>query len=125
MEKKFNLRYTELLAYKKAFELAVDIFEVSKSFPKEERYSLTDQIRRASRSVCANIAEGYRKRRYPKHFISKLSDSDAENAEVQVWTQFAYRFGYIPVGQHDTWLENSVEVGSLLGYMMDNPGKFK
>lgn len=124
MEKKFNLKYTELLAYKKAFELAVDIFEVSKSFPKEERYSLTDQIRRASRSVCANIAEGYRKRRYPKHFISKLSDSDAENAEVQVWTQFAYRFGYIPVVQHDTWLGNSIEVGSLLGYMMEHPGRF-
>lgn len=125
MEKRYNLKYTELLAYKKAFELAVDIFEVSKSFPKEERYSLTDQIRRASRSVCANIAEGYRKRRYPRHFISKLSDSDAENAEVQVWTQFAYRFDYIPVVRHDAWLENSVEVGSLLGYMMEHPEKFK
>jgi four helix bundle protein len=125
MAKRHNLKYTELLAYKKAFELAVDIFEVSKSFPKEERYSLTDQIRRASRSVCANIAEGYRKRRYPKHFISKLSDSDAENAEVQVWTQFAYRFDYIPVVRHDAWLENSIEVGSLLGYMMEHPGKFK
>ena len=125
MEKRFNLRYTELLAYKKAFELAVDIFEVSKSFPKEERYSLTDQIRRASRSVCANIAEGYRKRRYPKHFISKLSDSDAENAEVQVWTQFAFRFHYIKAAKQEDWLERSIEVGSLIGYMMEHPGKFK
>ena len=77
--------YQDLLAYKKGFEIAMEIFEVSKSFPKEETYSLTDQIRRSSRSVCANIAESYRKRVYPKHFHSKLTDSDAENSETQTW----------------------------------------
>jgi four helix bundle protein len=74
--------FRSLLAYKKGFELAMDIFESTKSFPKEETYSLTDQIRRSSRSVCINISEGYRKRRYSKHFISKLSDADAENSET-------------------------------------------
>lgn len=76
--------FRELLAYKKSFELAMDIFEITKTFPKEETYSLTDQIRRSSRSISANIAESYRKRQYPKHFISKLSDSDSENAETQI-----------------------------------------
>ena len=74
--------FKKLLAYQKAYELAMVIFEISKSFPKEETYSLTDQIRRSSRSVCANISESYRKRRYPKHFISKLTDSDGENSET-------------------------------------------
>jgi four helix bundle protein len=74
--------FKKLLAYKKSFELAMNIFEMSKSFPKEETYSLTDQIRRSSRSVSANIAESYRKRRYPKHFISKLTDADGENSET-------------------------------------------
>ncbi|WP_425358412.1 four helix bundle protein [Aequorivita sublithincola] len=69
----------------------MNIFEISKTFPKEEIYSLTDQIRRASRSVSANIAESYRKRIYPKHYASKLSDSDAENSEKEVWLEYAWR----------------------------------
>ena len=73
----------------------MSIFEITKSFPKEEKYSLTDQIRRSSRSVCANIAESSRKRVYPKHFISKLTDSDAENAETQSWLEFAFACQYI------------------------------
>lgn len=77
------MKFQDLLAYKKSFKLAMDIFEISKRFPKEERYSLTGQIRRFSRSVCANISESYAKRRYPKHFISKLTDSDGENLETQ------------------------------------------
>jgi four helix bundle protein len=77
---KKNMRFQDLLAYKKSFELAMDIYSISKSFPSEEKYSLTDQIRRSSRSVSANIAEATRKRRYEKHFVSKLTDSDAENA---------------------------------------------
>ena len=89
------MRFQDLLAYKKGFEVAMEIFEVSKSFPKEETYSLTDQIRRSSRSVCANIAESYRKRVYPKHFHSKLTDSDAENSETQTWLEFAYACKYI------------------------------
>jgi four helix bundle protein len=79
------MRFQDLLAYKKSFTLAMRIFEISKSFPKEERYSLTDQIRRSSRSVSANIAESYAKRLYPEYFINKLTDSDAENLETQMW----------------------------------------
>lgn len=86
--------FKSLLAYEKEFILAD---EISKSFPKEETYSLTDQIRRSSRAVCANIAEAYRKRRDEKHFISKLTDADAENSETQTWLQFACACGYIPV----------------------------
>jgi len=77
--------FRELKAYQKAFELSMEIFNLSKSFPTDEKYSLTDQTRRSSRSVNANIAEAYRKRRYVNHFISKLTDSDAENSETNVW----------------------------------------
>ena len=87
--------FRELLAYQKSFRLAMEIFNVSKSFPSDEKYSLTDQIRRSSRSVCANIAEAYRKRRYTNHFISKLTDNDAENSETNVWLEFAYTSEYI------------------------------
>lgn len=88
--------HRDLDVYKKAFDNAMHIFELSKSFPKEERYSLTDQIRRSSRSVCANLAEAWRKRRYEKAFISKLSDSESELAETQVWIEFAVKRNYIP-----------------------------
>ena len=87
--------HRELNVYTLSFKLAVEIFNLTKSFPKEEMYSLSDQIRRSSRSVCANIAEGFRKRRYPKHFVSKLSDSESEAAETQVWLEFSLEFGYI------------------------------
>ena len=80
--------FRELIAYQKSFELAMEIFEISKQFPTEEKFSLTDQIRRSSRSVSANIAKAYRKRRYVNHFISKLTDSDAENSETNVWLEF-------------------------------------
>ena len=83
------MRFPDLLAYQKSFTLAMKLFQITKLFPKEEMYSLTDQIRRSSRSVPANIAEAYRKREYPKHFHSKLTDSDAENSETQVWLEFA------------------------------------
>jgi four helix bundle protein len=78
-----------------AFEVAMSLFEVSKSFPTEERYSLTDQIRRSSRSVCANLAEAWRKRRYEGAFLAKLSDAEAEAAETQVWLEFAVKSGYL------------------------------
>ena len=87
--------FKKLISYQKSFDLAMSIFEVSKSFPKEETYSLTDQIRRSSRSVCANISEAYRKRRYPKHFISKLTDADGENSETNTWLDFALACYYI------------------------------
>lgn len=88
-------RHSELDVYKRAFAAAMRLFELSKSFPKEERYSLADQVRRSSRSVCANLAEGWRKRRYEAHFKSKLSDSEAEAGETQVWVQFAVECGYL------------------------------
>jgi four helix bundle protein len=84
-----------LEVYQRAFEAAMRIFELSKAFPREETYALTDQIRRSSRSVCANVAEAWRKRRYPKAFISKLSDAEGEAAETQTWIEFAVRCGYI------------------------------
>ena len=87
--------HRELEVYKLAFKCAMEIFQISKSFPKEEKYSLTDQIRRSSRSVCANISEAFRKRRYPKSFIAKLVDSEGEAAESQTWLQFASECKYM------------------------------
>ena len=87
--------FRELEVYQVAFERAMEIFELSKSFPAEEKYSLTDQIRRCSRSVCSNIAEGWRKRRYRAHFVSKLTDAESEAEETRVWLQFASRCGYL------------------------------
>ena len=118
------MRYQDLLAYKKGFEVAMEVFDISKSFPKEETYSLTDQIRRSSRSVCANIAEAYRKREYPKHFHSKLTDSDAENSETQTWLEFALACKYINEETFNKLTERNSEVGKLINYMLLNPGKF-
>ena len=87
--------HTDLQIYQKAFDAAMRIFELSKSFPKEETYSLTDQMRRSSRSVCANLAEGWRKRRYEAMFISKLADAEGEAAETQVWLEFAVKCEYL------------------------------
>lgn len=87
--------HTELEVYQLAMDAAMRVFEASKAFPREETYSLTDQIRRSSRSVCANMAEAWRKRRYPAAFVSKLSDSEAEAAETQVWLQFAVKCNYL------------------------------
>lgn len=118
------MRFQDLLAYKKSFALAMKIFEVSKSFPKEEKYSLTDQVRRSSRSVSANISESYRKRKYPKHFISKLTDSDAENSETQTWLEFALACKYINQETFEDMFMDSEEVGKLINYMINNPNKF-
>ncbi|RZM82217.1 four helix bundle protein [Leptolyngbya iicbica] len=87
--------HEELEVYQLAFEMAMQLFQVSKRFPVEERYSLTDQMRRSSRSVCANLAEAWRKRRYRAAFIAKLSDSEAEAAETQTWINFAVKCGYL------------------------------
>jgi len=88
-------RHRDLEVYRKAMDGAMEIFELTRSFPKEETYSLTDQIRRSSRSVCANLAEAWRKRRYEKAFASKLNDVEGEAAETQVWLEFAVKCGYI------------------------------
>jgi len=118
------MKFQDLLAYKKSIDLVMNIFEISKKFPKEEVYSLTDQVRRSSRSVTANLAEAYRKRPYPKHFRSKLTDCDAENAETQVWIEFAYRCNYINENLYQELLNQSEEVGKLINYMILNPHKF-
>jgi len=88
--------HRDLEVYRRAFEAAMRIFELSKTFPKEETYSLTDQIRRSSRAVCANLAEAWRKRRYEKAFVSKLSDAESEAGETQVWLEFAVKCSYLP-----------------------------
>jgi len=117
--------YRELKAYKIAFKLAMEIFEITKSFPKVERYALIDQIRRSSRSVCANFAEGYRKRLYPRHFIAKLSDASMENSETQVWVDFALACNYINKEIHQKLSNDNAEIGKLLGYMIKNSEKFR
>ena len=117
--------HRDLKVYQLAYKLAMEIFNESKAFPKEERYSLTDQIRRSSRSVATNIAEAFRKRRYPNMFINKLSDSDAEASETQVWLDFSLDCRYLPHKHHKQLTEGYEEVGRMLGSMMANPEKFK
>lgn len=117
--------FKDLLAYQKSFELAMEIFHLSKNFPAEEKYSLTDQIRRASRSVCSNLAESYRKRQYEAHFISKVSDADMENSETQVWMDFSHECNYISKETHNKLIEKSEEVGRLLNHMIANPEKYR
>ena len=116
--------FRNLIVYKKAFSLAMDIFELIKSYPKEEKYGLISQIRNSSRSVCSNIGEGYRKRQYPAHFISKISDADMENTEIQVWLDFSLACKYITEEIHQSYNERSEEVGKLLNDMIRNPEKY-
>ena len=104
-----------------SFKAAMQIFEVSKKFPKEETYSLTDQIRRSSRSVCANLAESWRKRRYEAAFVSKLNDSEAEAAETQTWLEFAARCEYLETDVGRTLFKNYDEIISMLVAMINNP----
>ena len=116
--------HKDLEVYELAFETAMEIFELSKSFPKEERYSLTDQIRRSSRSVAANIAEAFRKRRYPKAFISKLSDSEGEAAETQVWIDFALKCKYIDNKMYEKLFDKYDHIISMLVNMIKHPEKW-
>jgi len=116
--------HRELRVYQLAFETAVRIQQLTKAFPQEERFSLTDQIRRSSRSVCANIAEAWRKRRYPKHFVSKLSDADSEAAETQVWLEFALHFGYLSAEIYGELVDRYNRTCSQLSIMMDEPEKW-
>ena len=116
--------FRDLIVYQKAFSLQQIIFETSKSFPKEEIFSLTDQIRRASRSIGSNIAEAWQKRRYIAHFVSKLTDSDGEQAETQHWIHTAYQCKYISLDKRDDLVERCMEVGRILGGLIYNPEKF-
>ena len=116
--------FRDLIVYQKAYKLAMEIFEVSKSFPKEERYSLTDQIRRSSRSVTSSIAEGWAKRIYLKHFVSKLSDSLSEEFETEVWLDYSRDCKYIDLLQHEHLMVAYEEVRKMLISMMNTPEKF-
>ena len=107
-----------------AFRLAMEIFHESKHFPREEKFSLTDQIRRASRSVASNIGEGYRKKRYPKLFVSKMVDADGEATETQVWLEFAESCGYLSKKRESELRMGYEEVGRMLGSMIAHPERF-
>jgi four helix bundle protein len=123
MNKQIN-RPQDLAAHKAAYQLAMEIFRASKAWPAEERYSLTDQIRRSSRAVCANLAEAWSKRRYLAHFTSKLTDSDGENLETQTWLNFAHDCGYLDDVRFAELLQASEEVGRLLGGILAKPETF-
>lgn len=116
--------HTELRVYKLSFELGMEIYKLTQSFPKEEKYSLTDQIRRSSRSVSGNIAEAWRKRRYPKSFVAKLSDSDGEAAETQVWLEYALGCNYISQELLNELNEKYNHLLGMLVTMMINPDKW-
>lgn len=114
----------ELIVYQKAFELATRVFAASVKFPREEVYSLTSQIRRSSRSVCLNLREAWAKRRYPAHFVSKLTDCDGENSETDTSLDFAKTHGYLTEADHATLAGLCAEVGRMLGAMIRNPEPF-
>ena len=116
--------HRDLKVFQLAYRLAMEIFHLSKRFPREEVYSLTDQIRRSSRSVPANLAEGFRKRRYPNMLVNKLTDCDGEATETQVWLDFALDCGYLSKENHDQLTSGYEEVGRMLSGMMANPRRF-
>jgi len=124
MEKKYAKSHRDLIAYQKARLLAQAVFEMTKSFPREEMYSLTDQIRRSSRSVGANMAEAWAKRPYEKHFISKLTDSDGEQHETQHWVEVAEDCGYISKEKSIQMVEQCREIGRLIGSMIEKSSLF-
>lgn len=113
-----------MIVYQKAFALAMKVFKATKRFPTEELVGLTGQMRRSSRSVCSNLAEGYRKRRYKAHFVSKLTDADTENSETEVWLDFSLTCEYITQTECDELYRDAEEVGRMLFYMIEHPSKF-
>ena len=116
--------HRELQVYQKALDAAMSVFELSKGFPKTETYSLTDQVRRSSRSICTNLAEAWRKRRYEKAFISKLSDAEGEAAETQVWLEFAVRCEYAPREQARPLYDSYEEIIKMIVAMIKAPEKW-
>ena len=123
MEYKYT-NFRDLTVYQKSFEQARIIFEITQKFPKEEKYSLTDQIRRSSRSVCANFSEAYRKRIYYNHFLLKITDCLGENSETLVWLDFSLSCGYIDKDLYSQLFLLNNEVGKMLSYIFNNPEKF-
>lgn len=116
--------FEDLDVYQLALTLQQDVFALAKSFPVEERYSLTDQIRRASRSIGANISEAWAKRRYPAHFVSKLSDSDGEQNETRHWLKSALLCNYMDEQKYESLKQDCLTIGRKLGNMMKNPEKW-
>src|SRR5262245_21104261 len=114
----------ELTVYMKAFDLAMKIYDLSKRFPPEERYALTSQIRRSSRSVCLNLREAWAKRRYEANFVSKLTDSDGENSETDTSLDFALTCGFLAPDDHRELTGQCASIGRMLGSMIQNPGPF-
>ena len=116
--------YRDLRLYQAAMDAAMDIFQLSKSFPAEEKYSLTDQIRRSSRSVCANIGEGWRKRRYRAAFMAKISDAETEACETQIWLEFALRCNYLDEEKANNLTEKYDHILSQLVIMINDSDKW-
>jgi four helix bundle protein len=114
----------ELKVYQEAYSLAMEIFEISKQWPSEEKYSLIDQVRRSSRSVCTNLREAWSKRGYKAHFVSKLTDSDGENSETDTWLDFARDCAYLQESDHARLTDKCAFVGKMLGSMLNNPTPF-
>jgi four helix bundle protein len=125
IEKKRVIRSAkDLVVYQKAYALAMEVFALTRSFPREERYSLTDQVCRSARSVCTNLREAWAKRRYEAHFVNKLTDSDGENAETETWLDFAKDCEYLAESDHKRLTSVSNEVGAMLGSMIRHPNPF-
>ena len=120
----FAQNYMDLIVYQKTCALTRQIFRLSQHFPIEERFALTDQLRRASRSIGAQIAEAWAKRRYPKHFVSKLSDADGERLETEHWLRAARDCGYVREEMTEECMAACTEIGRMLAGMMNQPGKF-
>ena len=118
-------KHKNLRVFKLSFEAGMEIFQMSKKFPKEETYSLKDQARRSSRSVSGNIAEAWRKRIYPKSFVSKLNDSEGEAAETQVWLDYAFACEYIEKSEYETLYDKYEHIIAMLVNMQSNPEKWK
>ena len=116
--------FRDLIVYQKSRQLSREILKLTKTFPNEEKFSLTDQIRRSSRSIGANIAEAWAKRRYEKHFVSKLTDSDGEQMETQHWIETALDCGYIDQNTSAQLIQNCLEIGRMLGGMMEKSEMF-
>ena len=116
--------FKDLAVYKKAFKLSMDIFDMTKKFPKDEVYALTSQIRRSSRAVCANLGEAYRKRRYVSHFLLKISDADMENTETQIWLNYSVACKYITEMIYKELTNENEQIGKLINDMLKEPFKY-
>ena len=114
----------DLIVYQKAYKLALDIHLATVNFPNSEKYGISNQIRRSSKSVYANFAEAYRRRKYKNHFISKMSDCLSENSETEVWLDFAKDLGYLNLNLFDNLQTRNEEVGRMLAYVLNNPDRF-